>query len=82
MDPRCCAPSRELLRSRTVLRIGRDAFDAAGRVEPPELRSLDALHIAAAQTLGPDLAGIVAYDQRLLAAATALGIEVASPGAS
>lgn len=70
-----------LLRSRQVVRIDPDVFDTAGHVGPPSLRSLDALHIAAAQTLGPDLAGIVAYDHRLLAAASAAGIEVASPGA-
>ena len=71
----------EVLRSRRVLRIAPEIFESAGRVGPPLLRSLDALHLAVAQTLGPDLDGIVAYDRRLLDAATAAGIEVASPGA-
>lgn len=70
-----------VLRTRAVLRVDPDVFDSGGRVDPPELRSLDALHLAAAQTLGPDLDGIVAYDRRLLDAAAAAGIEVASPGA-
>lgn len=57
-----------------------DVFDHAGRLDPPSLRSLNALHLAAALTLGPDLAGFVGYDQRLLDAAAAVGITVASPG--
>lgn len=44
-----------------------------------ELRSLDALHLAVARMLGPDLAGVVAYDRRLLDAAAAAGIPTASP---
>lgn len=54
-------------------------YDLAGRLPPPSLRSLDALHLAAARALGPDLAGVVAYDGRLLDAATGLGIPVVSP---
>lgn len=45
------------------------------------LRSLDALHLAAAMSLGSDLAGIVAYDERLVDAASEQGIPTASPGA-
>ncbi len=40
----------------------------------------DALHLAAALTLGPDLAGIVVYDDRLRSAAVSAAIEVAAPG--
>lgn len=75
------APARanRLLAAGDVLRIDADTFDRAGELEPFSLRSLDALHLAAALTLGPDLAGIAGYDQRLLDAATAVGIDVASP---
>ena len=47
------------------------------RIEP--LRSLDAIHLAAAQHLGDDLSVLVSYDERMVAAATALGLPVASP---
>ena len=57
-------------------------FDAAGRLSLASLRSLDAIHLAAALTLGPDLAGIVAYDDRLAGHAEALGITVKAPGRS
>ena len=51
----------------------RDWLAAADRTV---LRTLDALHIAAALTLGDELEGIVAYDERLTQAATALAIRV------
>ena len=77
------APARaeRLLAECDVIRIDADTFDRAGRVEPSILRALDALHLAAATTLGPDLSGMVAYDERLLRAASDAGLRTASPGA-
>ena len=49
------------------------------RAEPDLLRSLDALHLAAALDLGDDLDGIITYDERLASAAAALGIAVIAP---
>jgi len=43
------------------------------------LRALDAIHLASAQSLGDDLDAFVAYDQRLLAAARASGLNVEEP---
>ena len=54
-------------------------FFTAGELSPPGLRSLDALHLAAALELGPDLEGLVSYDQRLIDAAVAAGAEVVTP---
>ncbi len=54
-------------------------FFAAGRLLPPELRSLDALHLATAIEIGDDLEGLVAYDDRLIGAARAASIEVITP---
>lgn len=46
------------------------------------LRSLDAIHLATAQVvLGRRLTAFVTYDMRLLAAARAVAMPVASPGA-
>jgi predicted nucleic acid-binding protein len=54
--------------------------EQAGRLEPPTLRALDAIHIAAAASLNlPDLA-FVTYDERQLAAARARGLRVVQPG--
>jgi uncharacterized protein len=45
-----------------------------------ELRSLDAIHLAAAITLGAH--GMVTYDRRLALASASVGLEVLSPGRS
>jgi predicted nucleic acid-binding protein len=45
------------------------------------LRGLDAFHLASAVTLGSDLTAFIAYDHRLSAAASDLGLEVLQPGA-
>lgn len=51
----------------------------AAELEPAGLRTLDAIHIASALSLGPDLAGIVTYDQRMRDAAEAHGRAVLAP---
>ncbi|MGH3752623.1 MAG: type II toxin-antitoxin system VapC family toxin [Pseudonocardiaceae bacterium] len=54
---------------------------AAGYASP-DLRSLDAIHLATAHAVfGGQLTSFVSYDKRLLGAAEALGLPVASPGA-
>ena len=54
-------------------------YASAGRMEPRGLRSLDALHLAAALELESDLEGMVVYDQRLADAARDTSIEVVAP---
>lgn len=53
-------------------------LDGAGDLSP-QCRSLDAIHLAAAQALGPELGVVVTYDARMAAAAAALGFPVATP---
>jgi predicted nucleic acid-binding protein len=53
--------------------------DEAGILRPPELRSLDSLHLATARSLGPRLAAFVTYDERLADAARWYGLPVTSP---
>jgi predicted nucleic acid-binding protein len=58
---------------------------AAGAYEDPLLRSLDAIHLATAQTIaastGTEISAFVTYDKRLIAAARAVGVHVEHPGA-
>ena len=68
-----------LLDGLTLLTLPTSVFAAAGRLEPDELRSLDAIHLAAALELGDDLEALVAYDDRLQHAARLNGIEVIAP---
>ena len=62
-----------------LLAPGLATFYAAGELAPPGLRSLDALQLGAAVELGPDLTGLVSYDQRPIGAAVAAGAEVVTP---
>jgi predicted nucleic acid-binding protein len=54
-------------------------FLTAGKLPPPDLRSLDALHLATARELGNDLEGIVTYDPRMTAGAEEMAIAVLAP---
>jgi len=78
------SPQRMLL-VRTLLEglvyIGADVTlcDEAGIMRPPELRSLDAIHLASARTLGRKLEAVVTYDHRLADAAAWYGMPVVSP---
>jgi predicted nucleic acid-binding protein len=71
--------ARTVLESLTVIEVTTEIFDEAGRLDPTMLRSLDAIHLAAALSLGDDLESIVSYDDRLSDAAVATGIAVTSP---
>jgi predicted nucleic acid-binding protein len=53
--------------------------DAAAKLEPPSLRTLDAIQLASALSLGDDLGAFVAYDRRLAQAAEVAGIGVLAP---
>jgi uncharacterized protein len=56
-------------------------LQSAGRLLPPALRSLDAIHVASALTLGSALTVFVTYDSRMREAAEFAGLRVESPGA-
>lgn len=53
---------------------------AAAHLPAPYLRSLDAVHLATAQMLGPALTQFITYDKRLGRAATEAGLPVVAPG--
>ena len=77
--PRRMVQAREVLDSLVLLQVTTDMFEAAAHLDPTVLRTLDAIHIAAALTLGDELEAIVAYDERLAQAAQALGVRVIAP---
>jgi predicted nucleic acid-binding protein len=54
-------------------------LEAAATLTPAELRSLDAIHLATALSLGGELGAMFVYDERLAAAALAAGIRVEAP---
>jgi uncharacterized protein len=71
----------EGLLQRTVrIRLATPIFVRAGHLAPgTSLRSLDALHLAAAETLGRGLSAFVTYDERLKQSARDLNLRVISP---
>lgn len=73
------ADARDLLNRLDTVTLTRQLLDDASTLPPLRLRSLDAIHLAAAQRAGDSLRAVVAYDARMLAAASDLGISTASP---
>lgn len=71
--------ARRLLRGVSMVRIDEPLLDRAADLEPGELRTLDAIHLASALQLGQDLGVMIAYDARLTAAAQSYGLAVESP---
>lgn len=69
----------DLLTQPPLLAIDAPVLDVAAQLSPRSLRSLDAIHVASALELRDALTAFVAYDDRLLTAASALGMPVASP---
>jgi predicted nucleic acid-binding protein len=61
-----------------IVEFGRSVYTAAGVLPGRQLRSLDALHIAAAFKVDADV--MLSYDMRQIAAADAAGLRTVSPG--
>ena len=72
--------ARAVVQSVHVLAVDLKVLDRAGDLEPDTLRTLDAIHLASALSLGSDLEAMVVYDRHLAAAAGAAGVRVLSPG--
>lgn len=71
--------ARDLLDGFDTVLLTRQLLDDAGTMPPSRLRSLDAIHLAAAQRAGSSLRAVVTYDLRMLSAAADLGMATASP---
>jgi uncharacterized protein len=76
---RAVADARDLLNSLDTVMLTRQLLDDAGTLLPMRLRSLDAIHLAAAQRAGDTLRAVVTYDARMTSAAADLGISTAAP---
>lgn len=55
-------------------------LEAAGELEPADLRTLDAIHLATALSMDDPSLTFITYDTRLAAAAGRHGLAVLSPG--
>jgi predicted nucleic acid-binding protein len=68
-----------VLKRTSLLKLSDSVLSTAARLDPPPLRTLDAIHVASALGLGPSLSAFVSYDALQLESAEALGLPVASP---
>ncbi|MGI8730912.1 MAG: type II toxin-antitoxin system VapC family toxin [Solirubrobacteraceae bacterium] len=73
------ARARAALSTITLLPIDNTILEHAASLPPPVLRSLDALHLATATSLGDDSGHFYCYDVRLGSAAAMLGLDVRQP---
>ncbi|MGO9778540.1 MAG: type II toxin-antitoxin system VapC family toxin [Streptosporangiaceae bacterium] len=71
--------ARDLLLAFSCISIDDDIVSGVMNEPDRGLRSLDAIYLATARVLGPDLDAIVSYDDRLLQAAGDAGLGTVSP---
>lgn len=69
----------QLLARISLLRLDDVLLDAAAALEGTTVRSLDAIHLAAAQAFGDQLAEVVTYDRRMAGAARRFGLAIRAP---
>jgi len=74
------ARAQEVLEGIALVPIDDGILRGAADLAPVGLRTLDAIHVATALSLGEDLASLVTYDGRLAEAAATAGIQVIAPG--
>ncbi|MGI8885590.1 MAG: type II toxin-antitoxin system VapC family toxin [Gaiellaceae bacterium] len=70
--------ARELLDEIDLIQLDDELLDLAAELQGP-LRSLDAIHLAAALELGDALEAVVTYDGQMTRAAEVLGLPVVAP---
>ena len=71
--------AREVLSRIEIVRINAKVLSRAAMMEPADLRTLDAIHLATASLFAESLHRFVCYDGRLASAAKAGDWSVVSP---
>jgi predicted nucleic acid-binding protein len=72
--------AEDLVADMSLLAVDEELTTAAAWILPWSVRSLDALHLASAQSLGAALEAMVTYDKRMAEAGRTVGLRVMSPG--
>jgi uncharacterized protein len=73
--------AEQVLRSIALVPVDQAILREAAKLAPTSLRSLDAVHLASALSLRPDVDAFVSFDARLSRATTAAGLVIRVPGA-
>lgn len=79
VDPTALPRAMRLLRSLTRIEVTGATWALAATISPPTVRTLDALHIASAAILAPELTAFLTYHERMGEAAGALGLPILTP---
>ena len=79
LDPVALPAARSLLAQLDLIPLTSVLVAEAAEVGAPLLRTLDALHLASALSIRPELSAFIAYDDRLAAAAVDAGLEPVRP---
>ena len=69
----------DVLAGLDLIRVTDRILSAAGSVQPDELRTLDAIHLATVRQIESDLSRIVTYDERMAAGARLAGWTTVAP---
>ena len=82
LDDDVVPAARTLMTQVDLIPLRSALIENAGDVGDPQLRTLDAIHLASAMAIRDELTAFVAYDNRLIAATEAAGIVTARPSPS
>ena len=80
LGPAAVQRGHEVLNRVELIRVSDRILLGAGSLLPPQLRSLDAIHLATMRQLGGSLRRVVTYDSRMAAAVSAMGMTTVTPG--
>ena len=72
----------ELLEAVNLVELSEPIRSQSLRIAQPQLRAGDAIHLATAASLGPELGVLFAYDKRMLEGALLEGLPAWAPGAT
>lgn len=79
LGPDALTTARLVIQGLDLIAIDDRLLETAALLDPQIIRSLDAIHLAAAGSLGPDLDTLVSYDDRMLDGARMLGLPTSRP---
>ena len=79
IDPDLEAAANAVIDALTLADLEVGILTAAGTLAPPQMRTLDAIHVATALALGTELDAVVTYDARMAEAARAVGLRTEAP---
>jgi uncharacterized protein len=81
-EPGALPRSYKVIKRIARVALSADVLENSATLPPAALSPAQAIHLASALAVKPDLTAFVAYDEHLLAAAKAAGLPVTSPGSS